>query len=1220
VNLCKNVLLSILLVLLTASLLYAGPAVDDFIDIAQPDGTSFKARKFGDEYQNWAETESGYTVVRNKKNKEWEYATRNPDGTLQPSGQKVVPHGKPPEKTPKHLKPPRKVDEEQNQSRWMRDSYLERAPAALSPSSDQGAGGLAYSAGDWTPTPVSGIRKLIVILVNFSDRSLVTSASDWSNSLFSTATDAKSVVNYYKDNSFNLLTVSPLSHSQPQSPAGVVTVSVPYVHPDNGTPESTWVAAAINAADPFVDFKALDSNGNGYIDRQEALVYLIPAGYEESGTAQVPSVWAHARWFSSGGFSAAGKLFPAYAMSGELNASGVQHPMGVIAHELGHEMCGLPDLYDTSSHNEGLGHFSLMAGGSWGKDVGESGGVTPTNLDAWSREYLGWTTPITPTTADSLRLDHPLSAPNAAYKLLFPSVSSTEYFLVENRQPVGWDRGLRGMSGFGWWDGGLLITHIDITAGSVGSNDINNYATNAGRQGVVPVPADDTLCDMLNGLGCRGNATTLFYFGNNSLWSPLTDPNSNYYDGSSTNVTLADISAPSSIMTASLSLSPVASDDVYEDNDSMYSAAEIRIPFWERDLKSNDDDWYKVWVQKGETITVEINFSNANGDLDLFLYDSDGNFLDGSFLTNDDEYVVLGPAGADGEYYIKVAGFSGSKNSYMMSVETYTTSLPDLRSKYQIGPASTVTEGDSSAFSAYIYNSGLSSAGGSHAKLYLSLDGTSSTSRDYYVGSVAVPPLPAMSGQWVNWIFPMPDLGSGSYMVWGKVIVDSLNEVSEGKEDSGPFVSRTGENFFATDDTKPDPFAFTARTGVALSAEVTSNTITVSGINAPAPITITGGSYSINGGAYTDAAGTVKSGDTVTVRLTSSAYYSTTTMALLTIGGVSAAFSVATPEDTTPNPFAFTAQTNVALNTVATSNSITVSGITAAVPISITGASYSINGGTFTAAAGTVINGKTVRVRLTSPATYSSTATATLTIGGVSGAFRVTTLSGPPVLDLSLAGTGGGSVSGDMSCVSGTNCTAKEFVPGTIVSLWATPDAKSTFGGWGGACSGTASNCSLIMDVAKSVTATFAAAPKVMVNSAGFPSFQRAYDDGSTRTGGVIKMLGGSLVGDIVAGRSITVTVAGGYNADYRASSTETVIHGNLMIRGGRLTVRNLVLGSPHIPGDLNNDGTVDLYDYNILYSNYGNTTCGNIADINGDCVVDGADYSILHSNYGKSN
>lgn len=107
---------------------------------------------------------------------------------------------------------------------------------------------------------------------------------------------------------------------------------------------------------------------------------------------------------------------------------------------------------------------------------------------------------------------------------------------------------------------------------------------------------------------------------------------------------------------------------------------------------------------------------------------------------------------------------------------------------------------------------------------------------------------------------------------------------------------RSGQSFdsFDAQDTTPDAFTFTAQTGVALSSVATSNTITVASINSAANIGIVGGTYSINGGAYTAVAGTVNNGDTVTVRQTSSGSYNTMTTATLTIGGVSGAFDVTT--------------------------------------------------------------------------------------------------------------------------------------------------------------------------------------------------------------------------------------------------------------------------------------------------------------------------------------
>ncbi len=200
-------------------------------------------------------------------------------------------------------------------------------------------------------------------------------------------------------------------------------------------------------------------------------------------------------------------------------------------------------------------------------------------------------------------------------------------------------------------------------------------------------------------------------------------------------------------------------------------------------------------------------------------------------------------------------------------------------------------------------------------------------------------------------------------------------------------------------DTTPDQFTFTDQTGVALSSVITSAAITVSGINSAAPISVSGGEYSINGGAFTAAPGTVNNGNTVQVRHTSSASFATATNTTLTIGGVSDTFtSTTTPPapDTTPDAFTFTDQTGVAVSTVITSAAITITGINTGAPISVTGGEYSINGGAFTAAAGTVNNGNTVQVRHTSSASFSTATNTVLTVGGVSDTFTSTTVAPPP--------------------------------------------------------------------------------------------------------------------------------------------------------------------------------------------------------------------------------
>ncbi len=100
-------------------------------------------------------------------------------------------------------------------------------------------------------------------------------------------------------------------------------------------------------------------------------------------------------------------------------------------------------------------------------------------------------------------------------------------------------------------------------------------------------------------------------------------------------------------------------------------------------------------------------------------------------------------------------------------------------------------------------------------------------------------------------------------------------------------------------DTTPDAFSFTDQNDAALSTTITSNLVTISGIDAATEISVTGGEYSINAAAATAAAGTVIVGDSVTVSVQSSNANSATTSATLTIGSVAGTFSVTTAAATT---------------------------------------------------------------------------------------------------------------------------------------------------------------------------------------------------------------------------------------------------------------------------------------------------------------------------------
>ncbi len=136
-----------------------------------------------------------------------------------------------------------------------------------------------------------------------------------------------------------------------------------------------------------------------------------------------------------------------------------------------------------------------------------------------------------------------------------------------------------------------------------------------------------------------------------------------------------------------------------------------------------------------------------------------------------------------------------------------------------------------------------------------------------------------ISGEWV--ITPNTgETGSGSFKF-------SFPTPDGTVELNGCFVIQAG-------DVTPIAFTFVDLTGQNVSTVVYSNTILIDGINIPTPISITGGEYSINGGAYVSTAGTVNQNDTVVVRQTTSASITTTTSAVLTVGTYSDSFDATT--------------------------------------------------------------------------------------------------------------------------------------------------------------------------------------------------------------------------------------------------------------------------------------------------------------------------------------
>ncbi|MGB1562890.1 MAG: S8 family serine peptidase [Sinimarinibacterium flocculans] len=204
------------------------------------------------------------------------------------------------------------------------------------------------------------------------------------------------------------------------------------------------------------------------------------------------------------------------------------------------------------------------------------------------------------------------------------------------------------------------------------------------------------------------------------------------------------------------------------------------------------------------------------------------------------------------------------------------------------------------------------------------------------------------------------------------------------------------------EDTEPDAFDFEDVT-VDSQQAVYSNTVTISGINAPATLTLSGNStarFIINGGSLQSGSTTVNNGDTVRLRMVSPPSAGTRT-ATVDIGGVSDDWRVTNDSaDTTPDAFDFVDKAVVGQQAVF-SNIQRIRGINAPVTLTLNGhssARFSINGGPLQSGSATVNPKDFVRLRLVSSPTLGSRS-ATVEIGGVSDSWTVTTEAADTVPD-----------------------------------------------------------------------------------------------------------------------------------------------------------------------------------------------------------------------------
>ena len=222
-----------------------------------------------------------------------------------------------------------------------------------------------------------------------------------------------------------------------------------------------------------IDWSKYDWNDNGYINQ----LLIIHAGYGMNDSQGDDQIWPHQWWMSEhlkdgqeGVYcepipvSAGGKdyLVDCYCAVAEQTKYDDYATFGTICHEYTH-CFRFPDFYNGETSY--LYGWDLMDTGCY-----NGGGFQPVGYSAHERWLMGWLTPVELKETTSITAMPALADEGRAY-LIRNDGYENEYYMVENRQPTGWDAALPGS--------GITIFHIDYDP-SVWASTI--VATNSSKR------------------------------------------------------------------------------------------------------------------------------------------------------------------------------------------------------------------------------------------------------------------------------------------------------------------------------------------------------------------------------------------------------------------------------------------------------------------------------------------------------------------------------------------------------------------------------------------------------------------------------------------------------------------------------------------------------------------------------------------------------------------
>lgn len=308
----------------------------------------------------------------------------------------------------------------------------------------------------------TGHRRQLVVLADFSDRPfqddapLVLWNRIFNEEHFAESPFCGSVHDYFMDQSYGQFSLSfDLYHVQLDESYTTYGGSTEADDTKAGLLLIRLVEALQGDID---DWSPYDWDGDGVVDQ----VFILYAGKGQNYGGGPGSIWPHqwslsdmgadygVEWGTPYTLTAGGQTWTIdrYGCFAELTGTGTYGTFGTLCHEYGHCL-GLPDFYYNGSTSVVRGWDVMDYGNN------NAGGYCPPGYSAHERMYLGWLTPVELTTPQTVGHMQALADGPEAY-IIRNDGHPQEFYVLENRQPVGWDRSLPGS--------GLVVFHVDYDA------------------------------------------------------------------------------------------------------------------------------------------------------------------------------------------------------------------------------------------------------------------------------------------------------------------------------------------------------------------------------------------------------------------------------------------------------------------------------------------------------------------------------------------------------------------------------------------------------------------------------------------------------------------------------------------------------------------------------------------------------------------------------------